>query len=64
MEYKLVCFKLVCPNSCWLIFIFLAITSGVAYQNMFKNLDLLVININVKVINLLNYFLGKIACYA
>jgi hypothetical protein len=31
-------------------------TSGVAYQNMFKNLDLLVININVKVITLLIKF--------
>ncbi len=36
--------------------LFLAITSGVAYQNMFKILDLLVININVKIITLLIKF--------
>lgn len=57
MEYKWVCFKLVCPNSCRSIFNFLAITSGVAYQNMFKILNLLVININVKVITLLIKFI-------
>jgi hypothetical protein len=36
MEYKWDCFRLVCPNLCWSIFKFLAITSGVAYQNMFN----------------------------